>query len=309
MFNIDKIIKQIDFEYAYGIRDFEITGGEPSEHLQLREICQYIKNKDNNSKIAIITNGGLWKSNVWDMIDEVLVSYHIGRSSAYDKTIFPLGHTWDKVSKTIYTAKQHNIFVRTNTVVATFNIADLDNVISDIISFQPDIVNLLPVNLFDEAKNMWQYIDYEKMRTCLKHAIDMLVLSHHTVFVRYMPFCGMEGYEQHIVGNLQHIYDWFDWNRELDGIKILSMIEDVDKNLSKLGKYGSTSLDYALSIQKANYIKTKQCMKCKYFLICDGIENRPELVKYIKPVKGKLILNMMHYMQNTYDIYKKHYNF
>jgi len=33
MFSLDFIKKQLDFEYDYGIREFEITGGEPSEHL------------------------------------------------------------------------------------------------------------------------------------------------------------------------------------------------------------------------------------------------------------------------------------
>lgn len=39
MFDIHKVIEQIDFEYEYGIRDFEITGGEPSEFAYLREAC------------------------------------------------------------------------------------------------------------------------------------------------------------------------------------------------------------------------------------------------------------------------------
>ena len=51
---------------------------------------------------------------------------------------------------------------------------------------------------------MAQYIDYNNLRTKLKYAIDMLKekLPQSLVFVRYMPFCGMEGYEKHIVGNL-----------------------------------------------------------------------------------------------------------
>ena len=71
--------KQIDFEYAYGIREFEITGGEPSEYAHLKETCEYIKKKDNACKISIITNGGLWNVDIWDLIDEVLVSYHLGK--------------------------------------------------------------------------------------------------------------------------------------------------------------------------------------------------------------------------------------
>ena len=59
MFDLDFIKRQIDFEYDYGIRDFEITGGEPSEYRLLREVCEYIKFKGEKCRIAVITNGGL----------------------------------------------------------------------------------------------------------------------------------------------------------------------------------------------------------------------------------------------------------
>lgn len=308
MFDISKVIKQIDFEYEYGIRDFEITGGEPSEYSKLREVCQYIKHKDSNSKIAIITNGSLWKSDVWDVIDEVLVSYHIGRKSEYDKTIFPLGCTWNKVKKTADKAKQHNVLLRTNTVIATFNISCIDDIADDIIELQPSIVNFLPVNLFDQAESMAKYIDYDMLRSSIKRVINKITTTLNCmVFIRYMPFCCMEGYEKHIVGNLQHIYDWFDWNRELDGTKLLSLIEDYDNSLAQLGKYGSTSLDSALQIQKTFYAKNADCMKCKYFLICDGVENKPEMLRFIKPSKGKFITNILQYMQDTHDFYKVQY--
>jgi len=39
-----------------------------------------------------------------------------------------------------------------------------------------------------------------------------------------MPFCDMKGYEKHIVGHLQHIYDWFDWNVELGGAEIVDAL-------------------------------------------------------------------------------------
>ena len=154
MFDFETIKKQIDFEYAYGIRDFEITGGEPSEYSQLRKVCQYIKQKSSTSKIAIITNGGLWKTDVWDLIDEVLVSYHTCKdNSLLDKEIFPLGSTYDKVKKTIDKAHDMHKLVRTNTVCATFNLQYLDKIVDDIVSFKPAIINFLPVNLFDQAKN------------------------------------------------------------------------------------------------------------------------------------------------------------
>lgn len=312
MFDISKITEQIDFEYAYGIRDFELTGGEPAEHTQLREVCEYIKNKDNSSKIAVITNGSLYAANVWDLIDEVLVSYHISKNPiAYDKNMFPKGSTWNKVKKTVDKAKASNVLVRTNTVVGTFNLNMLNDIVSDLIELQPRIVNFLPVNIFDQAADMSSYIDYNKLRPLLKAAIDALKqnISDVDIYVRYMPLCEMEGYEKHILGQVQHIYDWFDWNRELDGTHILDLVKDQNLALHKLGNYGSTSLNAALNIRSNFYDKPKQCISCKFYLICDGIEktNNICLDKYAKPVHGKLITNPFQYFQPNYALYNQLY--
>lgn len=297
MFDFDIVKKQIDFEYAYGIREFEITGGEPSEYDQLRQTCQYIKNKDSNTKIAIITNGGLWKSNVWDLIDEVLVSYHLGRNVEYDHTIFPLGCTYDKVKKTIDIAHELRKTVRTNTVCATFNLNQIDKTVDDIIEFKPNIINFLPVNLFDQAKdNMQQYIDYVKFRPLIKQQIDKINNRLKCeINIRYMPFCDMEGYTQYIKGQLQHIYDKYDWNRELDGIKILELIKQSKQNLTLLGRYGSTSINVALQLRQNFYTKSEKCLLCKYNVICDGVEKTKNntLHKYIIPVIAPYILNII----------------
>jgi len=93
MFNRDYVIKQINLLLKYGIKDIEITGGEPSESKDLQFYCEYIKQKSPKSKIAIITNGGLYNSNVWNFIDEVLVSYHSSKSFN-DLKIFPNGNTF-----------------------------------------------------------------------------------------------------------------------------------------------------------------------------------------------------------------------
>lgn len=301
MFNFDKIKEQIDFEYEYGIRDFEITGGEPSEHKELRKICLYIKEKSPTSKIAVITNGGLQASNVWDIIDEVLVSYHTCKdNSLLDKNIFPLGSTYNKVKKTIDLAHSLNKLVRTNTVCATFNLNYLDKIVDDLISFKPSIINFLPVNLFDQAKSeMTKYIDYTAFRKIIKTQIDKIKSkSNCQINIRYMPFCDMEGYEKHIVGHLQHIYDEHDWNIELSGTNLLKLINDKDKNLKKLGKYGSTSIQAALETRKQFYEKSNDCASCKYQLICDGIEKTPNhsLFSQIVPSKGKIIKNFMQFI-------------
>lgn len=110
----------------------------------------------------MITNGSLAsKKQVFSLIDEVLVSYHLDRDSTqHDHSMFPHGSTWSKVSKTVELAKEHNLLVRTNTVLGTFNLEHIDAILDDLVLLDPAIVNFLPVNIFDEAEQMAKFIDY-----------------------------------------------------------------------------------------------------------------------------------------------------
>lgn len=315
MFPLDQIFKQIDFAYSYGIRDFEITGGEPSEFNDLRRICEYIKSKNSKSKIAIITNGGLFKSNVFDIIDEVLISYHLGKTDRHiDYSFFPLGNTYSKVRKLVDLCNQHpHILLRTNTVLGVFNLHGLDFILNDLLEFKPKIINFLPLNLFDQASKLEKFIDYDVLRKKLPPIIDVLKqqLPNSLVFVRYVPFCILPGYEKHIVGNMQHIFDWFDWNRELDGIDILSKINNVEKSLAQLGEYGSTSIETVFSNRRHLYSKTNDCLRCKYFLICDGVEKTQSnaLEHFINSQPGKYITNPLQFISDaTYKLYNTIYN-
>lgn len=300
MLPLSEVQRQIDFKLKYGIRDFELTGGEPGEASDLASVCQYIKEKSPASKIAVITNGSLSsKREVFDLIDEVLVSYHLDKNSSdYDHSMFPHGSTWDKVQKTIELAREHDLLVRTNTVLGTFNLDHLDAILDDIIQLSPTIVNFLPVNIFDEAVQMSKFIDYQQLRPKLKSAIQILEeqLPASLVFVRYMPFCQMEGFEKHIVGHVQHIYDWFDWNVELGGDEIvhdLACFTDTQL-LERLGKYGSTAIESACQSRQLFYTKPKKCLACKYNLICDGIEKNVDVDlvgKFAVPAPGLTIKN------------------
>ena len=108
----------------------------------------------------------------------------------------------------------------------------------------------------------------------------------------------MEGYTQYIKGELQHIYDKHDWNRELSGITILEYIKDPKTNLEKLGRYGSTSIKAALAARHMFYQKSKKCLLCKYNIICDGVEKTTNnnLEKYIVPTIGKTLRNILEYI-------------
>lgn len=307
MFQLDFIKKQVDFLLEYGIIDFEISGGEPSEFGGLRSLCQYIKDKNPRSKIAVITNGGLWSSNCWDLIDEVLLSYHLGKNSTgYDQNFFPLGSTYTKAFKTQEKAHALGKLLRTNTVLGTFNLNHLQAVIDDLVKFKPKIINFLPVNLFDQAGDLAYTIDYCKLRPLLKNAIDFIKQHFPSIliFARYMPFCEMEGYEQYIVGHLQHIYDWFDWNVELSGVEYLDEIrKDGGRSLLKtLGRYGSTSVRRALDARSGLYQKPAKCILCKFNLLCDGIEkgiNKASATKFAVPCVEPIVKNPLEFISGA----------
>lgn len=311
MFSRDYVLQQIDLELTYGITDFEITGGEPAECDDLVFYCKYIKDKLPTAKIAIITNGSLFVvNNIWKYIDEVLVSYHISKNDKnIDRTIFPLGDTYSKVFKTIECAKKFNKIVRTNTIIGTFNIDSINYIIDDLIQFKPDIINFLPVNLFDNAVDMDQYIDYTKIRPILKKCIDKIKneLYNTLICVRYMPFCDMEGYEQYILGSLQHIYDQFDWNSELQPLlSYMNTLQTNKKILEYLNYYGYRSFEKVFDVINTQYEKNSKCLKCKYYLICDGVEKTKEhvLLKHIVPTNGQMIKNPMEFINDK--IYKKY---
>ena len=301
MFSFEDIVKQIDFEYAYGIREFEVTGGEPSEHRDIRKVCEYIKSKGQECKIAIITNGGLASSDVWDIIDEVLVSYHVDRAHAFSlKGILPNGCTFSKAKRAVDIAHQMGVLVRTNTVCASFNLSILDFIVDEVIGFHPAIINFLPVNLFDQASSMSQFIDYDSLRPALQKQVNKIeqCLPGTEVNIRYMPFCEMRGYEHYIMGNVQHIFDAHDWNRELDGIQVIKMSQNPELHLKKLGAYGSTSVKAALETRKFFYEKPSKCLLCKFNLICDGVEKTSDhsLFKFCVPQLGKIEKNAIAYM-------------
>lgn len=306
MFPLDYIRKQIDFCLGYGIRDFEITGGEPSEYQELRHVCEYIKSRNMSSRIAVITNGGLWRSDVWDIIDEVLISYHISRRDMnMDRAMFPLGDTFDKVNKTVEKAKTHGKLLRFNTVVATFNMGGLDLIVDDLVKFGPSVINFLPVNTFEQAGEMSRYIDYGKLRPILKRNIGVIreKLPNCLVYIRYFPFCDMKGYERHIVGHLQHMYDWFDWNRELDGTTLLDLV-DSGTDPKTFGPYGSRSLESVTRTRNQFYEKGEECLSCRYYLICDGVEKTCDhsILKYAVTEPGKIVKNPMEFIGNETEL-------
>lgn len=120
----------------------------------------------------------------------------------------------------------------------------------------------------------------------------------------------MEGYEKHIIGTLQHMYDWFDWNPELCGDYLLDYIKKfntIPEILAYLGKYGSRSIERSYDCINTHYEKDEACLKCKYYIICDGVEKTKDhrLLKQISPTSGKMVKNPMEFIGSSISNYYK----
>lgn len=68
--------------------------------------------------------------------------------------------------------------------------------------------------------------------------------------------------------------------------------------MKSLGKLGSTSFSAAFKTRQQLYTKMPCCLKCKHFLLCDGVEKTEhnELAKYAVPSAGKLEKDAMAYI-------------
>jgi len=105
------------------------------------------------------------------------------------------------------------------------------------------------------------------------------------------------------------MFDWFDWNVELTGLRALELLDDPDA-LRKLGRYGSTSFEQAERYRSESYEKSPACLKCRYLYVCDGMEKTPDhaLLKYVKPCAGIFLKNANEYIgEYTGKLYRKLY--
>ena len=78
-------------------------------------------------------------------------------------------------------------------------------------------------------------------------------------------------------------------------------IYDYDVDLSKTYTHNEKiELGYikAKHDRLKDYKKPIECLKCKYFYICDGIENQLDMKVY--PEKGKKIKDVNYYRKNFY---------
>ena len=288
------IRKRIDYLIACGIKEVDLSGGESSIHKQWFDILDYCKNK--GLKISTLSNGYkfadkdfLAKSKEHGL-EEILFSVH-----GYDKDSHNtlVGHRkgFENIKQAIYNAHELGILVRINCTVTHKNYQALPTQFVELMEeLKPFEVNFLTLNYWDDAGTQ-ECINYGEVTPYVHQAIDLLKDTVDIINVRYTPYCFMKGYEQYVCNYYQHIYDVYDWNIAVyDGLQ--------DPNEYKNDPYKAL-YDAAAHKRNWSYYKTQDCLKCKHYYICDGVEKKMKNVT-LHPEEGEQIKQVNFYRKEWY---------
>jgi MoaA/NifB/PqqE/SkfB family radical SAM enzyme len=290
-----EVIKQrIDYIVACGIKEADLSGGESSIHKQWFDILDYCKSK--GLRVSTLSNGYkfankefLQKSKDYGL-EEILFSVHGYDKESHNELV---GHRkgFNNIKQAIHNAHELGIIVRINCTVTHKNFKSLSTQFVKLMQeLTPYEINFLTLNYWDDA-GAQETINYAEVMPHVQQAIDLLKNNVKIINVRYTPYCFMKGYEQYVCNYYQHIYDLYDWNVAVyDGT--------IDPEEYCRDPHAAM---YAAAAKKRNwtYYKTQDCLKCKYYYVCDGVEKQIKDVT-LHPEAGEKITQVNFYRKGFY---------
>jgi MoaA/NifB/PqqE/SkfB family radical SAM enzyme len=290
-----EVIKQrIDYLAACGIKEADLSGGESSIHKQWFDILDYCKSK--GMKVSTLSNGYKFANKEFlakskeHGLEEILFSVHGYDKDSHNELV---GHRkgFDNIKQAIHNAHELGVLVRINCTVTHKNYKSLPTQFVELMQeLKPFEVNFLTLNYWDDA-GAQETINYGEVTPYVHQTIDLLKSFVKIINVRYTPYCFMKGYEQYVCNYYQHIYDVYDWNIAVyDGT--------IDPETYRKDPYKEM---YAAAARKRNwtYYKTKDCLECKYYYICDGVEKQIKNVE-LRPELGDKITQVNFYRKGWY---------
>jgi MoaA/NifB/PqqE/SkfB family radical SAM enzyme len=272
--DLQTILKRIDYLQSYGIDEIDLSGGESSVEPNWFEILNYCQNKF--KRISCLSHGGKFsdmefmKRSYELGLREILFSLHGTNKTVHDIIVGKSG-AYENLMQAINNAHIMGIEVRINTTIYNHNFDTID--VDVIKRLNPTQVNFIALNYWRDNKD-YEPIDYPVVCNFVKSYINKLKDSIE-VNARYFPFCYMDGYEQYVKNHYHHIYDMKDWNKavyseQLDTSIPYSHEQKVDQCFAEADR-----------IRLLSCFKTKDCLSCKYFFVCDGIEH--QLKDHVSP--------------------------
>lgn len=295
----DKIYQQLDWGKAYGIKDWDISGGEPSLLPYWFELLRDMKDMGFRN-IACITNGYKFASidfledSMRAGMNEVLFSLHGRDAESHDKMTGVKG-SYDKLTQAITNAMYLGIKIRINVVVAKDNYRHVPYIADYVNEIEPVAFNFLPFRLENTAPKV-NALKYKDAMPYIKEAIDVLD-KYIKISVRYVPFCVMQGYEQYVVMYLQRMFDEYEWSeytiRKFENARYNQNIRSLNCTSDKW----DLEIDAIHKSIKHVANHTTSCLSCKYLRVCEGIWHSYAKIwgtDEFKPIEGEKIKKILY---------------
>ncbi|MEN7982577.1 MAG: radical SAM protein [Nanoarchaeota archaeon] len=328
---MEELKRQLRMAKENGALDVDFSGGESTIMPNFPELVAYAK-KLGFRTICLITNGLRiskedYLKKLIDMgLNDVLFSIEGHNAETHEK-LTRIPGSFNKITKAIKNVKKNKLRCRINITVTKENYKDLEKFARFLLQFEPDAVNFIKFNPWDISKEQAKILSpkYSDLEPLLRKSIDILSPKIVKITVRYIPYCFMKEYEKHVC-NYMHLKNdvdewWLPSIQEKMGEKNIknytTKIKKLIKNIPIIFKLefkdflSFNKFVEAVAIKKL-YVKPKQCERCKYFLVCDGIDRPyPEIYgnKEIVPVIGDKIKNPMFVRSKYLEEYERKNNF
>lgn len=295
----ESIKEQIDIYYEFGIREFDLSGGEPSILKEFFDILDYCVSKP-GCTVSCLSNG--YKFANFDFIkkaqdhglNEILFSLHGSNPETHDQIVGRKG-AFKKLLQAIANAQKLGFRVRINCTVYDKNYHLLDTEYANLINnINPFEVNFILLNYFSDNKD-FRPLTIDIICDAIKRCIDK-IQKIKLINVRYVPFCYMQGYERYQTNYYQLLFDIYDWN-------LPSYVVDRWK-LHKMNPTQRLKLGYdcARKMRVQSFVKPDKCKKCKYYFICDGMKDDIKHLNDVYPVPGDKITDINYFRKSFFDV-------
>ena len=236
-----------------------LTGGEPSLHPKLPQICDYARSK--GLHVRMITNGDKLADEKFAkaMANAGLLLAHISVYSVHPKTEEVLRgqpNTLEKAFKAMENCHKYGIDININSVISKYNASHLHENIEYFIKYHPYIKhfvwNNIDASMGRAEVNQQQFIHSLKdLESSLHKALTLLHNSGRTFRVERVPLCYMSE---------------FAW-ASTETRKIIKGEERIVHFLDQKQTVRQTRWDH---------LYVEACEPCSLKLICGGLFNRGE---------------------------------
>jgi MoaA/NifB/PqqE/SkfB family radical SAM enzyme len=277
------------FFYARGLRQVDLTGGEPTIRKDIIELVSYARSVG-YATVSVITNGLRMADPVFTSamvaagLNDVLFSVHGPDARIHDSLTRVTG-SFEKLMRAIDLVRSHGVALRTNTVVNGVSCSHLDAIARLLFEKKVSKVNFILFNPIVEAQgsDADMNVSYAQAARSLMPMID----AYHAVFqriaVRYMPFCVMPGYERYITNTAQIQYDPDEWDyywrtlfrngriAQIGSLGLGMLLYPCKRRFAHLDwdHIRHEALKWTLAWK--NKVKGPMCRKCRFSCICDGL--------------------------------------